>query len=1378
VEIPDVDFARIRPYGQPASRTNAFEELASVLLESGVVEWPRDTVFHRFGNPDGGREGKGVLPSGDVWAWQVKYLFEFDASAASQVSESVKRTLEREPNLKKYFVVLPIDLPAGDTATRTSAHTRWSTKVAEWKQAAAAQGLEVDFVFIGAHQLMNALTDPRHAGRVRYWFGAEVLGPEWLARRLEEAVAKVGRRYSPKLHVEVDTVQAVEAAARSNSYGERWQQILADLRTARNMPLHPPQKLGSEFAHDIAQCEQALDAADAALQEMVQAVRSFGELPSINVPLRLAMEAAAGVGQVLHDLREGQDDLYVGEAGMLGQSLFNISNALYQAHTMVISSLLNAAQDRMLLMTGRAGVGKTHLLCDVATARIAGGQPTLLLLGQDFDDRPLSSQIGDLTQLGGYLDDVLAVLNAAGEAAGCMGLLMIDALNESERPERWRAESGALATATRRYSHVALVLTCRTEFVEAVVNDWSGASLEHVGFGEATEAAVRRFTQEYDLEPPTFPVLNPEFGNPLYLRLTCESLKTLGEERFTFGAAGLSTVCESFIEAVNQRLAEPDRCDYDSRVNLVGRVVNDLAALDGHALDRTKVDQITSTALPNRPWSRSLLRGMIAEGVLVEVGDGRIAFGYQRLGDLARAKAHVAEKSLAELGDWIRGLGSQAWRERGVLAALAVIVPESEGVDLIEIAIDDAGRLSSTLVDDFLESLLLRSRDSVSLRTVDFVQRLLASESFSDKVWDRLIRIACIPEHPLNATWLHSHLAGYELPARDASWTAWLAGAGDEYPDSPTRLLIDWAWPVDLSQRPPRIPQEVAELAVLVLAWLLTSTDRAIRDQATKAIVSIAERAPGPFACALAHFAEVNDPYVIERLAAAACGAVFRINEAAAVHQIADAFRPFVADGWPPHLLTRDYLRRVFKRAAELGWSGPQENPPYGAQWPHCERTVDQIETLVNTDGSRLGTIWHSIAHWGDFGRYILEPALRDIDTTDSAALKELAQAAVFDRVLELGWTTEQLAETDKRLAQMRNRGVERIGKKYQWIALYETLGRISDHYALRDRWGDETTRRYEYAEQLVWRDIDPTVLVRKPTPPKAPPWYASARVEFPTAPTDSYPADLIGVPDPLDLITVHDPTGMSWLVLVTLPDWEQPLAPEVAALNGPRRTVWAQVYSYIVPISGVDGLRLWAQGRDWYGHSMPQVAEVSSALLGALPDDPHWAPAIGEIDDWEPETDESGPAGLQHTAAFYGGTGTSRDASADRETHGCVPSRRLFEALGLTSGIDFVWFDQSGPAVQDPAASGGGPVTLAMRHDLAPPLAEAGFTLLWTVLIQSELHHGEIAQPDGDYRWVTASGSYILMNGEIERLHTIAKRCKPGPDTEYKIDWETKPVR
>ena len=42
----------------------------------------------------------------------------------------------------------------------------------------------VDFIYVGAHDLLSELTKPRHAGRVRYWFNASVLSPDGLKQRL------------------------------------------------------------------------------------------------------------------------------------------------------------------------------------------------------------------------------------------------------------------------------------------------------------------------------------------------------------------------------------------------------------------------------------------------------------------------------------------------------------------------------------------------------------------------------------------------------------------------------------------------------------------------------------------------------------------------------------------------------------------------------------------------------------------------------------------------------------------------------------------------------------------------------------------------------------------------------------------------------------------------------------------------------------------------------------------------------------------------------------------------------------------------------------------------------------------------------------------
>jgi hypothetical protein len=371
--LPDIDFHLIRPYGQPPSRAVGFEELASILIEQGAVEWPAGVRFVRFGTPDGGREGKGVLPNGDAWAWQAKYLFEFDGSSAGQVTSSVRRALENEPTLKRYFVAMPLDLPAGDTADRASASTKWTEKVTEWEGLARARGQDVEFLFVGAHALLTALTEPRNAGRARYWFGADVLTPESQKRHLDDVVAKTGPRYTAELHVEVDAVAGVHAAGRDPVYVDRWRHALAELREARHWPWRAPGGPAGVFAALLPACATSMDALDETLARVIASAGSTDDIPPTEAVLAEAAVSLRRVDDALHEHALTRDRYFVGDAASLYSEVRRARGAVWSAQELSDAVATQAARQKALLLTGRAGVGKTHLLCDVTSHRTARG---------------------------------------------------------------------------------------------------------------------------------------------------------------------------------------------------------------------------------------------------------------------------------------------------------------------------------------------------------------------------------------------------------------------------------------------------------------------------------------------------------------------------------------------------------------------------------------------------------------------------------------------------------------------------------------------------------------------------------------------------------------------------------------------------------------------------------------------------------------------------------------------------------------------------------------------------------------------------------------------------------------------------------------------
>ena len=1380
MSLPDIDFRKIRAFGSPASRAGGFEQLACMLLEKGR-EWPPGTELPRFGDPDGGREGRATLPDGGVCAWQAKYLFTFDQAAASQVERSFERALATEPELVRYLVVFPIDLPAGDTDKRTSAHTLWSTKVERWKELAANSGRLVEFEFVGRHALTSMLLDQDRTAWIRYWFDESWMDDAWFQERISHAVAKAGHRYSPHLHTEVDAVRALEAVGRTEAYVARWREALAELRKSRRTPWRAPPRDSGEIAAALASITEHLDEIDREVTTSIASLTGFGDVPPPGDRLQVARQKLAAVRESLWNYPRQEDGRYERMVDSLLHGVGRIDRALFLLAELAGSAPFRAACRLEVLIAGPAGVGKTHLLCDIAKRRVKARLPTILLMGQDFDRRALRIQIPELAAFTGTAEEVVSTLAAASEAAGTVGLVMIDALNESERPDSWQDELRALQQIVARHPQAALAVSCRSEFLEDVVGESSMPTVTHDGFGESTEEAVARFTEEYGLETVSVPALHPEFSNPLFLKLACEALATLGDGRFPLGSAGLTTVCDAYLEAVNRRLSSRGKCDFDRESRLVQKAVQVLAreCSDHSIIPREAADRLLHDLLPQEEWSKSLLKGLLDEGVLISALGG-VTFGYQRIGDIARASLLCADTA-EEIKDWVTALGHGRWAHRGTLEALAVMLPERHGIELIEFLMDDDEHARFDDFDLFINSLALRDANSVSGKTKNIARYCLEVEYLRERVCDQLLRLAWIPGHPLNSEWTHEWLMPRDIAERDAGWSQCLVGGTGQA--RPAGQLIAWA---RISRHV--VKPEVRRLVGLMLGWMLTTTDNRVRDRATKALVALFDADPRTAKGILMSFAGVNDPYILERLAAAACGAALRATKPVVHHQLADGLTELFGAEWPTHVLTRDYAHRVFQLAKTTDWSPPDgadpdqhpyDGPPYRAAFPSATRTIAEIEDMAGPPDYDYSSIWFSLRDYGDFGKYVVSPAIRHFEPKEPEYknLLELARRVIFDRVLDLGWRPDVFKEIDRRRGPSSgfDHTIERVGKKYQRIAFHELLGCLADHLPIDERWSDEPGGPYRHAEQLVYRDIDPTVLAQNLQAVDidgTKVWFSPQQAAFDPIESGEYPSDINGIPDPLGLIAVDDPNGLQWLVLETHPNWKEILLPEEEALDSPWRSAWMQIRSYLVLDTCIPVLRDWVYGKDWFGRWMPEPREFYGALLATYPQDPMRESTPGGIEQHRAER-EGLPCELQFTTGLYDGPGSSRDKSNAEPISGTLPSTRLYEVLGLSRTDDFSWASNEGLVVKDPSITDGGPSSLlASRRETVPRLRGHGISVLWTVLVGIDLVIPHSPHTDPARRWISASAAYALDGGDVVRLSATAQVEGPYEGNKTRLPW------
>ena len=139
------------------SQNAGFEELCAQLAR---LETPSNAKFTRTGNPDAGVEGYCVLPNGDEWGWQAKYFSSLGSSQWTQIDSSVKTALSKHPNLTRYYVCVPMDRPDAHIPGQTSAMDHWNQRVQKWEMWAQQRNMQVEFVWWGASELVEKLSQP------------------------------------------------------------------------------------------------------------------------------------------------------------------------------------------------------------------------------------------------------------------------------------------------------------------------------------------------------------------------------------------------------------------------------------------------------------------------------------------------------------------------------------------------------------------------------------------------------------------------------------------------------------------------------------------------------------------------------------------------------------------------------------------------------------------------------------------------------------------------------------------------------------------------------------------------------------------------------------------------------------------------------------------------------------------------------------------------------------------------------------------------------------------------------------------------------------------------------------------------------------------
>ncbi len=900
----NVDWRAIRPFD--GSLDKGFEELCSQLARA---ETPRGAQFIRKGAPDAGVECYVVLEDGTEWGWQAKYFDTLGDSQWKQLDESVETAIAKHPQLVRYYVCVPLDRSDGridrknTTKKSRSAMDRWNERVAKWREWAQEKSRRsLDFVWWGNSEMTNLLVRPENIGRLYFWFNKRGFDTAWFDARVDEAIKTAEARYTPELHIELPVAQDFEAFGRTQPFFNRIKALAIPVRDRlQGVRYAGPSINDTEI---VAMIEGVSAAVHVALDSLGAISKvAAGPLPFATVAEKFEVSISRLHTLVvrLDECAHEHDAQQLGEKADLTQRRSNPFRQLSYYVRRLEHELRTAADalrradqlagSSILVLRGEAGTGKTHLLCDVVKRRLGAEslQPTVLLMGQRFvsKDAPWIQVMQQLDLIGLSAEQFVGALEAAAQAYGERALIVIDAVNEGTGRTIWRDHMAAFLAQIERSPWLGVVLSVRTSYENAIIpEEVRGRSVfvTHDGFCGHEYDAAQRFFVHYKLELPSTPLLDPEFQRPLFLKTLCRGLRDLGYTQLPRGFHGISEVFNQFLDAVNVQLAKD--LDYDERKPLVRRAVEvfaaELANSSQRWLSRERAAQIIDFLLPNRGFQRSLFRNLIVEGVLAEnfhrhegtTGHDVVYLAYDRLADHLIAQGYLdkvpAPQNWAAAfsdGGVLAAVIADEYVAPGLLEALFVQVAERADTELIKFAPQLATRWEAAAA--FRRSLIWRSKTAFS----DATREVLFDKDKQNlhETLDVLLTLATVPDHPFNAKFLDKHLRKDAIAERDSWWSTYLSRAWGT--QGSIDRLVDWAWAIGADAV---IADDVLDLCGTSLAWMLTTPHRFLRDRATKALVNLFTGRLAGMVRLVDRFADVDDPYVTERVYAIAYGVAMR----------------------------------------------------------------------------------------------------------------------------------------------------------------------------------------------------------------------------------------------------------------------------------------------------------------------------------------------------------------------------------------------------------------------------------------------------------------------------------------------------------------------
>ncbi|TDB63958.1 NACHT domain-containing protein [Arundinibacter roseus] len=1139
VTIDKVDFTKLKPYD--GKTTKCFEQFCYQIAQKEFGHLGTFTPIDGSGG-DGGVEFYLKLHNGEKWGWQCKFFGDTGrlnvGSRDSAIEGSFETAIRNHNDLTKWFLCLKTDL----TADSLSSKGKFSKGERNWFENELTKiipsGKIIALEHWGETSFVNFLKDSKHIGIRSFFFGELEFNQDWFKKIFYENFEKVIDKYDSDLHtIDRYTQSKIDFLLIDSNYtkltGELKKELLEksnaietalyDFRDERMLSSKEHIQRGNfflicqEFKNHISYVFEKIDFVESCFINCTPELLPKFDLEELNknffeyfnkIDYRAfeeksrAFKDASSISYLISDF---------------GESYNSFFRNYFHKKQRVIHFIADAAK------------GKTHISCDIAYRKIADSKPAIFITGDKFTDETsiveALRRILDIPQEFTF-DDFLQALDVYASILNTQLPLVIDGLNETISSRLfspiWKNHLSAFISKVLQTKNLIVITTCRKSYVNRI---WDKARTNefHYLYGfddyETIHEAVRKYFSKYKLKTDLFFAPLEKFRDPIFLKIFCEiknpNWKTSGEVAVNIEEESSYDVFREYLSQVNNRVTNNNPI-LKANEQFIAETLNKLSLfLWNNNTREIPVNEFYNLIDGKSDYEKDKSRAdiLINEGLVVtrDMRDKSeyVSFTYDIL-----AGFMVGEYLIQKHPDISYFISKKFIQKiivdskqhpffEDVISALCLLLPQLKQASFHELSekdkllkftkstsfkylpkfikncFTDRINFSSYTFSKSVASLFVLPAKAVKGRDTNLVAELfLGADENKETFYNLFFKTLGDVKHPLNAVFFSKLLAYLKMNERDISWTEYFRKKSYDLEE----YILEFEAKCRSNESESKLVSEKQHIVSRVIVWFLTSTNRNLRDKATKALYFYGRKFPKEFSTLVYDSLKFNDPYVWERTLASLYGVVmaehnstssdnFRIHILPEISKtIFDLIFKENAPHSTTHILARDYSRRIIE-------IGLVHNPSL-----FTEKEIKNIRPPYTFGGVRnLGEFDYGDRDYGydgpihmDFSNYTIGRIVKDGGSYSNPLEKQKVRRQIYWRIYDLGWNEELFKEAEKALgnANYYSGGrteqaiVERYGKKYSWIAYYENAG-LRDDLGLLDKDWD----RFRLSDA----DIDPS---------------------------------------------------------------------------------------------------------------------------------------------------------------------------------------------------------------------------------------------------------------------------------------------------------------